>query len=318
MSMRIASVGSVYLDMNAPHFPIPHPADKLVGAETVGNEYEMVLGGSAVNFARFCQHLGLHTLFIGKTGRDRIRSLLLEGFTTEGIIPALSVSDDKQTNMNVNLISPTLDSIMLSFGNANQSLSPEDVSRQLEEHVHDFDALYLGGVFKLKNLLPSLLTIVSLAKSQGKKVILDHGRVVNTVTDEEKTIVREVVKSADVYLPSKDEFLALWNVSSVEKGLALFAGSASHVVIKDAENGAFARENGVFFQIPAFVVSPKNTVGAGDVFNAGFITAQSEGKSLRESMQFANAVAGLKISQDRFPTREEIENRVKSPNLTKI
>jgi ribokinase len=58
-----------------------------------------------------------------------------------------------------------------------------------------------------------------------------------------------------------------------------------------------------------------DTTGAGDSFSGGFITAQLEGKSLEDSVKFANATAGLKITQvgaRALPTRSEVERFLKA------
>ncbi len=303
----ILSLGAVYLDITAYHFPIPQDANQLVGTETVGKEYEMVLGGSALNFVRFCQKLGLKTYFIGKTGKDAAAKTLETLFEKEGITPFLAQGESEQTNINANLTDDTGKSIMLSFGNANQSVTAHDVLEEVNKHIHDVDILYLGGVFKLRTLLPSLEEIILFAKENKKIVALDHGRIINTVTESEKEVVRNLIESVDIYLPSKDEFLELWNVSSIEEGLLLFKKTSLSVVVKDAENGAYTLVENTPQHIPGFPVTPINTIGAGDSFNTGFITALSDSKSLEDAIRFANATAALKILTNQFPTRKEIE-----------
>jgi len=64
------------------------------------------------------------------------------------------------------------------------------------------------------------------------------------------------------------------------------------------------------FSVPAYPVRVVDTTGAGDAFSAGFITAQLEGKSLEDSIEFANATANLKITKEgarALPTRKAVE-----------
>ncbi len=58
-------------------------------------------------------------------------------------------------------------------------------------------------------------------------------------------------------------------------------------------HGALARAEGRFVYSPAFVVNCVDTTGAGDVFHGAFCYAVLEGMSLRESLDFSNAMAAL-------------------------
>ena len=84
--------------------------------------------------------------------------------------------------------------------------------------------------------------------------------------------------------------------------------AAATIIVKCAEEGAYGIENGEVVHMFAFSVRPRNTVGAGDSFNAGMIAAQSVGLTLRKSMEFACAVAALKISRDELPSAEDVED----------
>jgi sulfofructose kinase len=58
-------------------------------------------------------------------------------------------------------------------------------------------------------------------------------------------------------------------------------------------HGALARSDGRFVYSPAFVVNCVDTTGAGDVFHGAFCYAVLRGMSLRESLDFSNAMAAL-------------------------
>ncbi len=49
--------------------------------------------------------------------------------------------------------------------------------------------------------------------------------------------------------------------------------------------------------VPAFKVKAVDTTGAGDAFDGGFVVAQLRGMSVRDSAEFANAVAALKTTR---------------------
>jgi sugar/nucleoside kinase (ribokinase family) len=72
--------------------------------------------------------------------------------------------------------------------------------------------------------------------------------------------------------------------------------------------GALLNTCDVSVHLPAYPVSARNTLCAGDAFVAGFLVAQIEGCSLYESVQFGQAVAAVKVTQlSALPTRHDVE-----------
>ena len=58
-------------------------------------------------------------------------------------------------------------------------------------------------------------------------------------------------------------------------------------------HGALARMGGKFLYSPAFVVNCADTTGAGDVFHGAFCYAVLQGMTMRETLEFSNAMAAL-------------------------
>jgi ribokinase len=307
-TIELLAVGGAYVDINCTQFPFGDQG-LLPETEVVGDAYEIVPGGSALNFSRFCAHLGLKTAFVGKVGQDKIGSLLSDLMEESGVQSEF-VSDSKTTtNISLNLVSPAGKSIMAVAGNAKHRLTSEEIEAKVTSLLPDTEYLMLGGLFKLKTLLPVLGSIVTAAKDSGTKIVVDHGRLVNGVTEEEKEFVKELVSQVDYYFPSRDEFQQLWSVSSVEEGLEKLASKSRTVaIVKDSANGALTTIEGKIVRVPAFTVQANNTIGAGDSFNAGFIVAQKEGMTIKDSMRFACATAALKVSRNELPTREAVSD----------
>jgi ribokinase len=306
MKADILSMGTMYVDINAKHFPLQ---DSLkINTEVIGNEYEVAPGGSALNFARFCASLDLKPVFVGKVGNDLMGNVLLQLVTKSGVIPAFIQSDEVATNIGMNFLGENGNSIMTVVGSANHSLKGEEVMKKVEEYGDQVSFIYLGGCFKLKALMPFYNHIAIRAKEQKSKVVLDHGRVTNAVSEDNKEIIRKLLPHVEYYLPSKEEFLDLWGMQTVEEGLKkvreVFSGV---IIIKDAENGAIGYEGTNLVHVPGFKVNVINSVGAGDCFNAAFIKAHILQMNLKDCLRFACATAALKISQNDLPTIEAVK-----------
>jgi sulfofructose kinase len=62
-------------------------------------------------------------------------------------------------------------------------------------------------------------------------------------------------------------------------------------------HGALARIDGKFVYSPAFVVNCVDTTGAGDIFHGAFCYAVLEGMTMRETLEFSNAMAALNCTR---------------------
>ena len=90
------------------------------------------------------------------------------------------------------------------------------------------------------------------------------------------------------------------------------------VVVRDGANGSLAVCDGKSIEAPAFRVNVVDTVGAGDVFNAGFIYSLVFGWSLKDALVFGNAAAGYSVGRAgarNTPTAEELRKFIGSHRL---
>ncbi len=305
MLSKILSLGASYFEITSINFPLPDTLT--IETETVGKEYIIDPGGSAIYFARVSASLGLSPIFIGKRGKDYLGEQLEEMLEEFGITPSYTVSDEVQTNVAINYVRPDGKTLMFVSGSANQALEHHEVESKILDSLVSVNYLYLGGGFKLLSLLPMYADVIKKAKESGVKVIIDHGRVNTALTPESIATMKDAIARADYYLPSKDELLAVWEAESIEHAIKKVREvSAATIVVKDSENGAYGSIGDEIVHCKAFEVVPKNTVGAGDSFNAGFIRAQIEGMDLYESLRFGCATAALKISEGDLPAYDKV------------
>lgn len=302
----VLSLGNMYLDIDLLNFPF---IDALaVHKETVGDHYQLEPGGSALNFARMCAAQGLQTVFVGKRGQDTLGELLTGLLHQTGVTPHLITDTAVQTNLAIHYLRDDGASIMTSAGTANQSLEGDEVLAMVRPIIPAVKYLYLGGCYKLKKLLPIYSQLIELAHAYQVQVIVDHGRPNNTVTAQDKAAVKNLVAQADLYLPSKDEFLDLWEADTIEAGLEIVRqATPALVVVKNSEAGAVTLVDHQVMRVPAFPVKAINTVGAGDSFNAGFIASWEETRDIHEAMRYGCAMAALKISTEALPSKVAVE-----------
>jgi sugar/nucleoside kinase (ribokinase family) len=87
---------------------------------------------------------------------------------------------------------------------------------------------------------------------------------------------------------------------------------AENCIITLAERGSLLYDGTTFTVIPSYPVHPKDTMGAGDTFLAGFVSSFLEGRSIADCGAFAAAVASHRIEHTGLEfslTRPLIEER---------
>jgi sugar/nucleoside kinase (ribokinase family) len=302
----ILSMGSVYLDITALQFPFV--TELKAETETVGRDYEVTIGGSALNFSKMCAVLGMKPVFIGKVGNDRPGQIIHELMKETGIESGLITGDNVSTNLGLNFVNSVGKMLLTVVGTANQALSPDDIITKIDLYTDNVNYLYIGGFLKLKQLIPFYPEILQKMKEHGVRIVLDQGRIPNDISEHDLDALRNILSYVDIYLPSEDEFCSLWGEVDLNRGLQKVRQvTQATVVIKCGEKGATGMVTSEIIHVPGFTVQVHNTVGAGDSFNAGFIRAQQDGKSFVDCLRFANATAALKISKKILPTLNEIE-----------
>lgn len=94
------------------------------------------------------------------------------------------------------------------------------------------------------------------------------------------------------------------------------------VIVKLGTEGAYVKQkDGRSFTVPGFKVREVvDTVGAGDGFAVGLITALMEGETLKEAVIRANAIGAMAVQSagdnDGYPTREQLELFLKENQVT--
>lgn len=237
-TIDIVAVGACYLDINAVAFPFDGtgiPAE----TELLGGTYDVMPGGSAVNFCRLSQQLGQRVAFIGMTGNDHFGEVLASLLDNGGIQPLLMHKPGLLTNISFNLTGTKKSHVMLVVGTANAALAPDIVLPKLQKIIDQVGVLYLGGCFKLKTFQAAFGEVAALTKKHGAKLVVDHGRVPQDTDESMLEAVRNLVAQSDYYFPSREEFLQVWNAADIEKGLRLLSQHYPQltVVVKDGSNG---------------------------------------------------------------------------------
>ena len=160
-------------------------------------------------------------------------------------------------------------------GRAFPKLGVEDVARMGIDHIHVGEATTL-----IDN--PEL---VGFASDVGATLSLDCSWDENINGAKISRLLPEV----DVFLPNEAEVELLRELGVPELLSKL-------TVIKQGPKGATAISNGTEVHSPAVSAVVVDTTGAGDAFNAGFLSAWLKNETINDCLKFGNARGAEKVA----------------------
>ncbi|ASK79519.1 ribokinase [Paraphotobacterium marinum] len=122
-----------------------------------------------------------------------------------------------------------------------------------------------------------------------------------------------LLQQVDIILPNQVEASKLSNIeilnyeSAKEAAYKIHGMGPKHVIIKMSKDGCVYFNGEKFWIFPTYKSYVVDTCGAGDAFAGAFVGELSRGKTIKESIKFANSYASLKIERkgaSNMPKRE--------------
>jgi ribokinase len=299
----IIVLGSLNMDIAALGPRLPQAGETLMGSH-----FYTAPGGKGANQAYAAAKLGGagSTAMLGRVGEDdfgrqMIASLVSVGCSVEGVRQLAG-----RSGVALNLIAESGQNSIMVVAGANVRFVPDDVAAAAP--------LLRGARFALLQLevpLPTTIAGATAARAAGLEVILDPAPA-------PAHLPTELLKFVDVLTPNETEAAQLVGRKaadvSVDEARTIAAELQSrgvrHVIIKLGAKGCLLLEAGTATHVPAPMVKAVDSTGAGDIFNAAFVVACSEGASRLDACEFAVHAAALSATrmgcQASVPTRVEL------------
>ncbi|PXW40004.1 2-dehydro-3-deoxygluconokinase [Klebsiella oxytoca] len=276
------------------------------------------VAGAELNVATGLARLGLRVGWVSRVGEDSFGRFVLNALAKEGI-DAHGVSKDGRYATGFQLKSKVengIDPIVEYFrkGSAASHLSPDDFN---EAYFASARHLHLSGVAAaLSESSYALLDHAARTmKVQGKTLSFDPNLRPTLWKSEAEMVekLNQLAFQADWVLPGLKEGMILTGQQTPEAIADFYlTRGVRTVVIKTGSDGAWYKtadgEQGAVAAIK--VDNVVDTVGAGDGFAVGVISALLEGKPLRQAVQRGNKIGSLAIQvqgdSEGLPTREAL------------
>jgi sugar/nucleoside kinase (ribokinase family) len=257
--------------------------------EKLVDSMSLVVGGSASITAVAAARLGLRVALVAAIGDDAAGNFMLAELARAGVdCASMPVRADLPTGMTVAL-SRGDDRAILTASGAIGALTPADVPADLlsrTRHVH------VSSYFLLERSLgPGLAALLASARAAGATTSLD------TNWDPAGTWGAEffpaVLAQTDLLLPNEAEAERLAGAATLPEAVATLTKAGGRIVVKLGARGALDADGLRQYVATPPPMTPVDTTGAGDCFNAGLLAGQLRGLDPPQALALACAAGAL-------------------------
>ena len=253
-------------------------------------------GGSAANTAAGVAALGSRAGFIGQVAPDQLGEVFTHDIRAKGVEFETAPADfGVSTARCLVLVTPDAHRTMNTFLGASQYLMVEALD---EAQIADSAILYLEGyLWDSGAARYAMIKAIDVAHQAGRQVAFTLSDTF--CIDRHRDGFNQLIDGGrvDILFANEAEIQALAGVPHFESAVAMVKDKVKTLVVTRSEKGAIALSGDERAEIEAErVETVVDTTGAGDLFAAGFLAGQAQGRSLEDALHMGAIAAAEVIS----------------------
>lgn len=233
--------------------------------------------------------------FIGTVGNDAFGRCIVKRLEKDGVdLAHLTVSGRLSTA--VAFVSYSTDgsrTFLYHIGNAaaGQVAYPQDMPRNV-------GLFHVMGCAMMPS--PQLASCIRRATEHyfalGKPISFDPNiRVESLYGQDLNELIAPIMERCSIFMPGLEELLTIAKKGNADEAIKkLFENPVLKIIVlKDGSRGCRVITRDEDFSLPACKIESLDTTGAGDSFDAGFLTSYLRGEALERCAKIASATAAL-------------------------
>lgn len=264
--------------------------DRLTAIMGELNNPVYVAGGSVANSMSGFRALGAEATFIGKAGDDLAGKVFRQHFEGEGVRFVNPPTSYGASGCCLCLNTPDGERSFAFTVGVCEDITPQDTALSLcaGGEMTPFDVLMLetrACYDSMRDLYPRLPNTV-------RKVFCLHD------TQNLNQLTPDIMAQVDILIGSRREVAHIMGIERLQDLRDIAEQRRLNIAVTNGEQGAVLIAPDGFVEVPS--VAPDrmvDTVGAGDMFAAGYLYGLSQGASLREAGELGVRCASLIIAQ---------------------
>ena len=284
----------------------------VAGQTILGDKYLIGPGGKGSNQAIAAARAGGEVSFISKVGSDNYADLAISLYKDSGInYDGLEIEENESTGSAGILINrKTGENAINVVPGAAGTIGKNLIDKNLSI-IKD------STIFLTQLETPKDVTLYALKEAKSQNCIT----ILNPAPSSE--IPDDYFQYIDFFTPNETEASFYFNKPVKNEDDCKVAGNfflekgVKNILITLGEKGCYFKNSNEEFLMPASKLNKPvvDTTGAGDAFNGALSVALSQNKTYKQSIEFANLVAGISVTREgaanSMPTKKEIEESIK-------
>lgn len=281
------------------------------------SDFKLRIAGAESNTAVGLAKLGHFCGFITALGDDEPGSCIINSIRSEGVdVSAVKYDENHRTGIMIKQLSAGETSVFYYRENSAAShFAPDDI---------DYKYLKNAKIIHLTGITPVLSESCALSCEAIAEFALKNNIVLSFDPNirqklwgnrDYSGIIKKLMFLSKIVMLGKDEGKKLFGTDNAEEIIRILRDNGvEHIAVKDGANGAWCADKDKIVFEPAKDCICIDPVGAGDGFNAGFISGILNGESL-EICAKMGTIAGAMATEtngdtEGYPTKKQMDARL--------
>ena len=296
----IVVFGSLNVDLLIPVDRLPNH-----GETVLGPGYSFAAGGKGANQALAAARAGAAVHMVGRVGTDDLSALALNDLNRQDVDLSLVAKDDKPTGLAAICVDKKGENLIVVASGANNDTRAD----QVPDSLLGKDSIVL---LQMEVPLEENWALVRRAKVRGARVLLNVAPAAPVPTDIVRMLDWLIVNETEAMIVA--DSLGRHRDNARAAAAAIAEASQTTVIVTLGGEGSSGYAGGKTYDVTALLITPVDTVGAGDAFVGAFAAAIDSGGDLARGLAYGSVAGALAClvpgAQPSLPMRAAIDKRL--------